>query len=400
MDQDLAIVAPALHAAAGARAPAWWRRRPLCWRGIYEPLHPGMGVPARLLRGGIGWRAGRLVRGHCAVPAAAGIAHPHTAIIPEQKDRLGEALGEFVERNFLSPEVVAAKLADIDLRGCAGRMADRSNPLRTPLRGGLTGCCRGCWTRSARSPCVTSFREKLESALRRVELAPLAAELLDTLTAQDRHQGLDRRAGAAGGALLARCGAGHPRARARQDRLAVAEAGDRREDRRSSDRGRGGGSGRDRPRSCRTPGGNASLSWCASTSARCAIRTNIDSARSGSSRRCCAYPGLSQYLGAVWDEVRARVRDDAARDDSQDPRQRGGDAGLARGAGCAPGCRRAGRAQRLDAHCPDRSGAHATQRGGAHSSPIRCGAGMRPPSPTRSSARLVATCSTSGSTVR
>ena len=30
-----------------------------------------------------------------------------------------------------------------------------------------------------------------------------------------------------------------------------------------------------------------------------------------------AHPGLSQYLGAVWDEVRARVREDAARDDSR-----------------------------------------------------------------------------------
>ena len=30
-----------------------------------------------------------------------------------------------------------------------------------------------------------------------------------------------------------------------------------------------------------------------------------------------AHPGLSHYLGAVWDEVRARVREDAARDDSR-----------------------------------------------------------------------------------
>ena len=30
-----------------------------------------------------------------------------------------------------------------------------------------------------------------------------------------------------------------------------------------------------------------------------------------------SYPGLGEYLGMVWDEVRARVRDDAARDDSR-----------------------------------------------------------------------------------
>jgi uncharacterized membrane-anchored protein YjiN (DUF445 family) len=35
---------------------------------------------------------------------------PHTAIIPQRKDRIGRSLGNFVQNNFLSPEVLGAKL--------------------------------------------------------------------------------------------------------------------------------------------------------------------------------------------------------------------------------------------------------------------------------------------------
>lgn len=47
-----------------------------------------------------------------------GLPIPHTAIIRKKKDQLGESLGDFVRTNFLSPEVVAAKVnsAQISLR--------------------------------------------------------------------------------------------------------------------------------------------------------------------------------------------------------------------------------------------------------------------------------------------
>lgn len=48
-----------------------------------------------------------------------GIPIPHTAIIKRKKDQLGEGLGTFVRENFMSPEVVEAKLRGA---GVAGRM--------------------------------------------------------------------------------------------------------------------------------------------------------------------------------------------------------------------------------------------------------------------------------------
>lgn len=43
-----------------------------------------------------------------------GLPIPHTAIIPNNKDRIAEALGRFVERNFLTEETVLKKLRGAD----------------------------------------------------------------------------------------------------------------------------------------------------------------------------------------------------------------------------------------------------------------------------------------------
>ena len=40
-----------------------------------------------------------------------GIPIPHTAIIPKRKDQIGRSLGEFVEGNFLTHEVLSERLA-------------------------------------------------------------------------------------------------------------------------------------------------------------------------------------------------------------------------------------------------------------------------------------------------
>ena len=45
---------------------------------------------------------------------------PHTAIIPNRKDQIGESLGEFVQDNFLQPDVLRERLAASDLAGRIG----------------------------------------------------------------------------------------------------------------------------------------------------------------------------------------------------------------------------------------------------------------------------------------
>ena len=50
-----------------------------------------------------------------------GLPIPHTAIIPRNKDRIGENLAIFLKDNFLTPSVVTARLDQIDFAGAAGR---------------------------------------------------------------------------------------------------------------------------------------------------------------------------------------------------------------------------------------------------------------------------------------
>lgn len=60
-----------------------------------------------------------------------GLRIPHTAIIPTRKDEIGASLGEFVETNFLSDQVVAGKLGTIDLAGAAaGWLSEPQNSRR------------------------------------------------------------------------------------------------------------------------------------------------------------------------------------------------------------------------------------------------------------------------------
>ncbi|MFK0236059.1 DUF445 domain-containing protein [Streptomyces vinaceus] len=74
-----------------------------------------------------------------------GLPIPHTAIIPTKKDQLGVSLGEFVGENFLSPDVVRARLHALGIGGRLGSWlaepahADRvTAELATALRGALT----------------------------------------------------------------------------------------------------------------------------------------------------------------------------------------------------------------------------------------------------------------------
>jgi uncharacterized membrane-anchored protein YjiN (DUF445 family) len=50
-----------------------------------------------------------------------GLKIPHTAIIKRKKDQLGEGLGNFVRENFLSAEVVEAKLRDAEIASRLGK---------------------------------------------------------------------------------------------------------------------------------------------------------------------------------------------------------------------------------------------------------------------------------------
>jgi uncharacterized membrane-anchored protein YjiN (DUF445 family) len=50
-----------------------------------------------------------------------GLPIPHTAVVPENKRRIGAAMGRFITNNFLSPRVAIARLSSVDFAGLAAR---------------------------------------------------------------------------------------------------------------------------------------------------------------------------------------------------------------------------------------------------------------------------------------
>src|SRR5437667_3995799 len=67
-----------------------------------------------------------------------GLPIPHTAIIPRNKDRIGEALANFLRENFLIPAVVARRMQRLDVAGAAGRFLQTPAGEGTRIRAGAS----------------------------------------------------------------------------------------------------------------------------------------------------------------------------------------------------------------------------------------------------------------------
>jgi uncharacterized membrane-anchored protein YjiN (DUF445 family) len=118
-----------------------------------------------------------------------GVPLPHTAIIPNNKDRIGTQLGAFVEENFLTPENITAKLADVDLSASVvAWFADEDNALR------VVAAARDELPRFANvvdEPEIERAIARVVSGeIERLDLARLSARILALLTRDGRHQRL------------------------------------------------------------------------------------------------------------------------------------------------------------------------------------------------------------------
>jgi uncharacterized membrane-anchored protein YjiN (DUF445 family) len=118
-----------------------------------------------------------------------GLKLPHTAIIPTNKDRIGESLGKFVEKNFLTPEAISEKLKSADI---AGKAADwLSHPRNTELAANEIGGFLPRFVDALNDDDVRRFiRKNVAAALRSLNLAPLAGDFLGLLTSRNKHQEL------------------------------------------------------------------------------------------------------------------------------------------------------------------------------------------------------------------
>jgi uncharacterized membrane-anchored protein YjiN (DUF445 family) len=127
---------------------------------------------------------------------------PHTAIIPTRKDRIGRTLGNFVQHNFLSPDVLGPRLLALRPSRRAAewlRQPEHAHSLSRHAAAALRSA-----TEVVRDEDVHALLERsVIDPLRRRSIAPVLAKGLVLLTADDRHQQLlDRVIHGLGGLIM------------------------------------------------------------------------------------------------------------------------------------------------------------------------------------------------------
>ena len=116
-----------------------------------------------------------------------GLPIPHTAIIPHNKDRIGEALGHFVEENFLTPENVMRRLVSINLTQVGAQwLATPANSERAAS--GVCAVVPRFLTMVEDEDVARFLTRALLSELEKLNLSRVAGEVLAVVTSGDEYQ--------------------------------------------------------------------------------------------------------------------------------------------------------------------------------------------------------------------
>jgi uncharacterized membrane-anchored protein YjiN (DUF445 family) len=158
-------------------------------------------IVARILEGRFAWLT--IVRVTCEAAMVGGLADwfavtalfrhplgipiPHTAIVPSRKDRVGRTLGAFVQRNFLTREVIEYRLRAAEVgRRLAEWLAEPENA-RKISRNVASAMSSGA--EMLRDEDVQEVIDRsLAKRVRSMHLAPLLGKVLAVMTEDDRHQ--------------------------------------------------------------------------------------------------------------------------------------------------------------------------------------------------------------------
>jgi uncharacterized membrane-anchored protein YjiN (DUF445 family) len=118
-----------------------------------------------------------------------GLPIPHTGIVPNNKDRIGKALGNFITNNFLTAAVMNERLARIDMVGALGQWL--SEPANAKRLGDYVALQLPRIAESLPLPRIgESIGTIAQRAAQAIPAAPVASKLLAILWAQGEAQAL------------------------------------------------------------------------------------------------------------------------------------------------------------------------------------------------------------------
>jgi uncharacterized membrane-anchored protein YjiN (DUF445 family) len=114
---------------------------------------------------------------------------PHTAVIPRNKERIAAGIAQFIEQNFLSAEAVVQRIREFrPARTLYGWLLAPGN---AEALAGYAARLAGYLLEALDDTRVRSFLERnLTALLKKLDVASAAAQLLDVLTENRRHHEL------------------------------------------------------------------------------------------------------------------------------------------------------------------------------------------------------------------
>src|SRR3954452_18858404 len=116
-----------------------------------------------------------------------GVPIPHTAIIPRNKDRIGDTLAIFLRENFLTPSVVARRMRGVDVAGAVGRFLARPSGGGGRLREGASRLIADLLEALDQERLGGMVRTAVSQRLKALEIAPLLGQALEAAITDERH---------------------------------------------------------------------------------------------------------------------------------------------------------------------------------------------------------------------
>lgn len=116
-----------------------------------------------------------------------GLPIPHTAIIPRNKDRIGDTLALFLRDNFLTPAVVARRMRHIDVAGAAGRFLASPSGGDGRLRAGASRLMADLLEALDQERLGGMVKGAIGQRLRAIAIGPLIGQAIEAAMRDGRH---------------------------------------------------------------------------------------------------------------------------------------------------------------------------------------------------------------------